>query len=166
MGAIIARSPLIGYQVALLYSIDAHHGCAPCCHYGPPPSASVGKLLPTASFREAFCQRLQLQPTPMAHQVQVARKRNVLVAWITQQSNVIVQLGSTPYVLLAKRRMRRKKAGWMHGTGPALRCKMSFRKALLGILMRLFELYGGDFSAEVIYEYYITLRVTVKKRSW
>ena len=32
-------------------------------------------------------------------------------------------------------------------------------------LMRLMELYGNDFSAEVIYEYYAGLKVTVKKRS-
>ena len=31
-------------------------------------------------------------------------------------------------------------------------------------LMRLIELYGKDFSAAAIYEYYTALKVTVKKR--
>ena len=32
-------------------------------------------------------------------------------------------------------------------------------------LIRLMELYGHDFSAEIIHEYYTSLKVTVKKRS-
>ena len=32
-------------------------------------------------------------------------------------------------------------------------------------LMRFMELYGTDFSADAIYEYYTSLTVTVKKRS-